>query len=163
MGAAFSVSIQEADFDIGAETALLQREAADAGALAVFVGTVRNADDGAAVQGLELEHYPGMAEKAILGILEEAGQRWTLQGARVVHRTGRLAAGEQIVLAAAAARHRGAAFAACEYIMDYLKTQAPIWKREICADSARWVAYRESDSTAAARWAEQGSAEEKSA
>ncbi len=161
MTAAFSVSIQQADFDVGAETAALRKEAVGAGALVVFTGAVRDADDGGPVQALELEHYPGMTEKSIFGILEEAGRRWSLQGARVVHRTGRLAAGEQIVLAAAAARHRGGAFAACEYIMDYLKTEAPIWKREISGDGARWVSCRDSDSTAAARWAEQESAEEK--
>ena len=157
--ASCSVLIQQADFDVGLETAALRRAEAGAGALAVFTGIVRCADDGSAVRALELEHYPGMAEKSILGILEEAKRRWSLQGARVVHRIGYLSVGEQIVLAAAAARHRDAAFAACEYIMDYLKTRAPIWKREISDSGARWVSCRAQDSAAAARWERDAAAE----
>jgi molybdopterin synthase catalytic subunit len=146
-----SVRVQEADFDVGAELARLTSAEADPGALASFVGVVRREgrDD---VAAMTLEHYPGMTERAIEAIVDEARGRWHLLGVTVIHRVGRLRAGERIVLVAVAAAHRGEAFAACEFIMDYLKTQAPFWKKEETRSGARWVDAREADDKAAARW-----------
>ena len=152
-----SVSVQEADFDVGAEVAALSSGRADVGAVASFVGLVRaDKADGetvdAAVQAMTLEHYPGMTEKALEDIVAEAEGRWQLQGVRVIHRVGRLLPGDRIVLVAVASAHRGESFAACEFIMDYLKTRAPFWKKEDTPDGGRWVDARDSDDTAAARW-----------
>ena len=145
---AVRISIQEADFDAGAEAAALA--GAGVGAVASFVGYVRADADG--VAAMTLEHYPGMTEKAIAEIVDQAGGRWSLVGVRVIHRVGRLLPGAQIVLVAVAAVHRGEAFAACEFIMDWLKTRAPFWKREETPAGARWVEARDSDDEAAARW-----------
>jgi molybdopterin synthase catalytic subunit len=144
----FSVSVREADFDQGAEIAALTVDSAAAGAVASFVGLVR----GGEISAMTLEHYPAMTEKAIGEIVDEARERWHLRGVRVIHRVGRLLPGDRIVLVVVAASHRGESFAACEFIMDYLKTRAPLWKREETAAGAHWVDARESDDTAAARW-----------
>jgi molybdopterin synthase catalytic subunit len=142
------IAVQQADFDIGDELEQLA-SAADAGALATFTGQVR-ADGG--VRALELEHYPGMTERSIREVVEEAARRWPLMGARVIHRIGYLPVGARIVLVAVASAHRGDAFAACEFIMDYLKTRAPFWKKAHTADGGHWVEARERDEAAAARW-----------
>lgn len=142
------ISVQATDFDVGAEIAALQR-VGDSGAVASFVGYVR-ADGG--VTALELEHYPGMTEASIAAIVTEARTRWPLLGVRVIHRIGRLPVGAQIVLVAVASAHRGAAFAACEFVMDYLKTRAPFWKKAFTADAGHWVEARASDDAAASRW-----------
>ena len=151
-----SVSVQEADFDAGAEIAALSAGREDVGAVASFVGLVRaDKSIGAAapaVQAMTLEHYPGMTEKALEAIVAEARGRWDLSGVRVIHRVGRLLPGDRIVLVAVASAHRGAAFAACEFVMDYLKTQAPFWKKEETPEGGRWVDARESDDHAAGRW-----------
>ena len=155
-----SVSVQEADFDVGAEVAALSAGREDVGAVASFVGLVR-ADKGStpgvgagdtAVQAMTLEHYPGMTEKALAAIVVEARGRWQLFGVRVIHRVGKLLPGDRIVLVAVASAHRGDAFAACEFIMDYLKTRAPFWKKEKTPAGGQWVDARESDDHAAGRW-----------
>ncbi len=147
-----SVSVQEADFDLGQEMAILCFARTDIGAVASFVGLVRSANEGSGVAAMTLEHYPGMTEAALEEIVAEANKRWSLQGVRVIHRFGRLLPGDQIVLVITASPHRGEAFAACEYIMDYLKTRAPFWKKEETPEGGRWVDARESDSAAADRW-----------
>ena len=159
-----SVSVQEADFDAGAEIAALSAGRDDVGAVASFTGLVRadkQADAAAAarvgagapaVQAMTLEHYPGMTEKALEAIVDEARGRWDLYGVRVIHRVGRLVPGDRIVFVAVASAHRGEAFAACEFIMDYLKTRAPFWKKEETPQGGRWVDARESDDHAAGRW-----------
>jgi molybdopterin synthase catalytic subunit len=149
-----SVSVQEADFDVGAEIAALSAGRAEVGAVASFVGLVRDANDGNGVFAMTLEHYSGMTEAALAEIVAEAQQRWALLGVRVIHRHGRLLPCERIVFVGVASAHRGDAFAACEFIMDYLKTRAPFWKREETPDGARWVDARETDDSAAARWDE---------
>ncbi len=149
-----SVSVQQADFDVGAEIAALSRGYPEIGAVASFVGLVRNANDGAGISAMSLEHYPGMTEKALEEIVEEARSRWSLNTVRVIHRFGRLEPGDNIVFVGVGSAHRGEAFAACEFIMDYLKTRAPFWKREETPDGARWVDARECDDGAAARWDE---------
>ena len=149
-----SVSVQEADFDAGAEIAALSAGREDVGAVASFVGLVR-ADKSAAAdagQAMTLEPYPGMTEKALEAIVDEARGRWNLYGVRVIHRVGRLVPGDRIVFVAVASAHRGEAFAACEFIMDYLKTRAPFWKKEETPQGGRWVDARESDDHAAGRW-----------
>ena len=149
-----SVSVQQTDFDAGAEMATLAAAHQGVGAVASFVGYVR-ADAGAAgdaVRAMTLEHYPGRTEQALDAIVEEARSRWRLEGVRVIHRVGRLLPGAQIVFVGVASGHRGDAFAACEFIMDDLKTQAPFWKKEEVGDDARWVDARESDNAAADRW-----------
>ena len=152
-----SVSVQEADFDVGAETAALSAGRLDVGAVATFVGLVR-ADKlsgaGSEVSAMTLEHYPGMTEKSLEAIIAEAGARWQLQGVRVIHRFGRLLPGDRIVFVGVASAHRGDAFAACEFIMDYLKTRAPFWKKEDTPEGGHWVDAREADDSAAARWAD---------
>lgn len=145
-----SVSVQAEDFDPGAEIASLSAGRTDVGAVASFIGRVR----GEGISDMTLEHYPGMTEKALAEILIQAQARWPLLGARVIHRVGQLRPGEQIVLVAVAASHRGEAFQAAEFIMDYLKTQAPFWKKETTPEGGRWVDARESDDAAHARWAE---------
>ncbi|RKP52400.1 molybdopterin synthase catalytic subunit MoaE [Trinickia fusca] len=147
-----TVRVQTADFDLTAEVALLRAQNPKVGAVACFVGTVRDLNDGDSVMALELEHYPGMTEKALEAIVDEARKRWPGIDVLIVHRVGKLAPLDQIVLAAATAAHRHEAFAACEFVMDYLKTQAPFWKKETTADGERWVDARESDDAALARW-----------
>ena len=146
------VRVQQEDFDTGRELEALTGGRRDVGALASFTGLVRDANDGSAVSGMTLEHYPGMTEKALEGICDEAHARWRLLDMLVIHRVGRLAPGDRIVLVAVASAHRGDAFAACEFIMDYLKTRAPFWKREETPAGSRWVEARESDDSAAQRW-----------
>ena len=150
------VRVQEAPFDAGQEIAALTAGRRDVGAVATFVGLVRDLNEGSAVSGMTLEHYPGMTERALEEICAEAGRRWRLIDIRVVHRVGPLAPGEAIVLVAVAGAHRGEAFAACEFVMDYLKTRAPFWKKEETPEGARWVEARVSDDEAAARWRKAG-------
>jgi molybdopterin synthase catalytic subunit len=146
------VSIQSADFDLGAEVAAVRAGDHGVGAVASFVGTVRSASEGSTVSRMELEHYPGMTEKAIEAMIDEAGRRFDIRAARVVHRVGLLHPGDQIVLVAVTSAHRGQAFLACEFLMDYLKTQAPFWKKETTPEGARWVDARVADDAALARW-----------
>ena len=146
------VRVQTQDFDIGHELEALTRGRRDVGGLASFVGLVRNVNDGQAIEGMTLEHYPGMTEKALEDICAQADSRWSLIDMVVVHRVGSLASGDRIVLVGVASAHRGEAFAACEFIMDYLKTRAPFWKREDTPQGARWVEARASDDSAAERW-----------
>jgi molybdopterin synthase catalytic subunit len=146
------VSIRHEDFDLSAEVAALRAGDGAVGAVATFVGTVRERSDGAAVASMELEHYPGMTEAAIESMIDQAFGRFDIRAARVVHRIGRLAAREQIVLVAVASAHRGEAFSACEFLMDYLKTSAPFWKKEATDAGSRWVDARVADDAALARW-----------
>jgi molybdopterin synthase catalytic subunit len=148
------ISIQEDAFDISAVVDRMRHADAGVGAVATFVGVCRDMNDGAGVSELVLEHYPGMTENAIESIIEQAWQRWSLRACEVVHRIGPLAPTELIVLVAVASKHRGEAFAACEFIMDFLKTQAPFWKKETTPHGARWVDARSSDTQAADRWRE---------
>lgn len=147
-----NVRVQEADFDVGAELTALRAGDARVGALASFLGLVRDLNDGASVSEMTLEHYPGMTEKALEEIVAEARGRWDIYDALVIHRIGPLKPCDQIVLVGVTSAHRGEAFAACEFIMDYLKTRAPFWKREATPAGARWVDAREADDGAAARW-----------
>jgi molybdopterin synthase catalytic subunit len=147
-----TVRIQTADFDVGAEIAALRRGNAKVGAVASFIGIVRDVNEGDAVKELALEHYPGMTEKAIEEIVGQARARWDVYEALVIHRVGTLRPTDQIVLVVGTDTHRGEAFAACEYIMDYLKTQAPFWKKEATGKGARWVEARATDDIAAERW-----------
>ena len=155
------VQIQTEDFDLSKVVAELRAHDAAVGAVVSFIGTVRDRNDGAGVSAMELEHYPGMTERAIEAMIDEAQRRFNIRAARVIHRVGPLLPLDQIVLVAVSSAHRGTAFQACEFIMDYLKTQAPFWKKEQTADGARWVDARVSDDAAAARWglAQIGSAE----
>lgn len=146
------VVVQEADFDVGAELQALRQGDPRIGALASFVGLVRDVNDGSGVTEMTLEHYPGMTEKALTAIVDEAARRWAILDALVIHRVGRLLPTEQIVLVAVAGGHRGEVFAACEFIIDYLKTRAPFWKRELGSSGARWVDARQADDQAAERW-----------
>jgi molybdopterin synthase catalytic subunit len=146
------VRVQTEDFDVTREIALLRGSDAGAGAVATFIGVVRDENNATAVRTLTLEHYPGMTEKALTGIVDEARRRWSIYDAVVIHRVGELAPTDQIVLVAVSSAHRGEAFAACEFIIDYLKTQAPFWKKELTPDGERWVEARASDDEAAARW-----------
>jgi len=146
------VSIQAGDFDLGAEVARLRAGDGGVGAVVSFVGTVRDRSDGAAVTRMELEHYPGMTEKAIEAMVDAAFARFDIRAARVVHRIGALDARDQIVLVAVSSAHRGQAFQACEFLMDYLKTQAPFWKKEHTPQGARWVDARSHDDAALRRW-----------
>ncbi len=148
------VSIQSADFDLSTELARLRSADAGTGALCAFVGTVRdNVGDGqSSVSALELQHYPGMTESAIEAMVEEAIRRFEIRGVRIIHRIGLLQAQEQIVLVLVAAAHRQQSFQACEFLMDYLKTQAPFWKKEHTPQGAHWVHARASDDAALARW-----------
>lgn len=146
------VRVQAEDFDAGAEISRLRLSRPDIGAVAAFVGQVRDMNDGSAVSAMTLEHYPGMTEKALRQIVEEAQSRWSFFDALVIHRIGELKPQDQIVLVLVAGAHRGEAFAACEFIMDYLKTRAPFWKKETTPDGGRWVDARESDEQARERW-----------
>ena len=147
-----TVRIQAADFDVSAEIAALRRGNPRIGAVASFIGVVRDVSEGGAVAGMTLEHYPGMTEKAIEEIVAQAQARWSVLDARVIHRVGELKPTDQIVLVIVASAHRGDAFAACEFIMDYLKTRAPFWKKEQTGGGERWVEARVSDDIAAERW-----------
>ena len=147
-----SVRVQEQDFDVIAELALMRLGNPKIGAIASFVGVVRDINEGDSVATMTLEHYPGMTEKAITEIIDQARGRWEVLDALVIHRVGTLKPTEQIVLVIVASTHRGDAFAACEFIMDFLKTQAPFWKKEITPNGARWVDARVTDSRAAERW-----------
>jgi len=150
--AAVRVCVQEADFDLAAEVAAIRAGDAAIGAVASFIGLCRDINEGDRVTAMTLEHYPGMTERAIRAIVEEAQQRWGVSRVTVIHRVGTLKPLDQIVLVIAAGGHRGEAFAACEFIMDYLKTRAPFWKKEQTARGARWVDARQGDDAAAARW-----------
>jgi len=147
-----AVSVQEADFDIGGEIEVLTGADRGIGAVVSFVGLVREMAGVGAIAGMELEHYPGMTERALESIIAEAQRRWPLNAVRVIHRVGRLAPGDRIVLVLTASRHRSAAFEAAEFLMDYLKTRAPFWKKELGPEGERWVEAREGDDAAAARW-----------
>ena len=147
-----TVRIQAADFDVSAEIAALRGGNPKIGGVASFIGVVRDVNDGDAVADMTLEHYPGMTEKAIEAIVGQAKERWNIYDALVIHRVGRLHPTDQIVLVVVTSAHRGDAFAACEFIMDYLKTRAPFWKKEQSGAGARWVEARASDDIAADRW-----------
>ena len=146
------VRIQHDDFDAGAEAARLRAGNPRIGAVASFVGVARDRNDGAAVATLTLEHYPGMTERAIEAIVDQAKARWQVIDILVIHRIGTLRPLDQIVLVVVTSSHRGDAFAACEFVMDYLKTEAPFWKKEVTPDGSRWVDARESDEAARGRW-----------
>ena len=146
------IRIQEKDFDISAEIAALRKGDARVGAVASFLGTVRDMNDGSQVKEMALEHYPGMTEKALEEIASQAKARWDIYDTLVIHRIGPLLPEDQIVLVVVTSAHRGEAFAACEFIMDYLKTAAPFWKKENTPEGARWVDARISDDIALERW-----------
>jgi molybdopterin synthase catalytic subunit len=148
------VRVQIEDFDVSGEIAALRRDNPAVGAIASFIGLVRDMNDGERVSEMTLEHYPGMTERALEQIVVQAKSRWDILDVLVVHRVGRLRPLDQIVLVAVAGAHRGEAFAACEFVMDYLKTQAPFWKKEQTQEGARWVEARAADDQAAERWSE---------
>ena len=152
MTAAATISIQEADFDIAHEIAALTRGRSDVGAVVTFSGICRGSEKGEPIAALTLEHYPGMAEAEIARHADEALSRWPLQGLTIIHRFGRIPPGENIVLVVTASAHREAAFEAAEFLMDYLKTSAPFWKREESKKGTNWVEARDHDDAAAARW-----------
>lgn len=148
------VVIQTEDFDLSAEVARLREGDGGVGAIATFTGTVRDRNGGqpGEVSAMELEHYPGMTERSIEAMIDEAHRRFDIRGARVIHRVGPLLPRDQIVLVAVTSAHRGQSFQACEFLMDYLKTQAPFWKKEQTPDGAKWVDARVSDDAALAKW-----------
>ena len=146
------VKVQQEDFDVGLEISAFTAGNTVIGAIASFIGTVRDVNDGTDIAEMELEHYPGMTEKALEEIVAQARSRWDIIDALVIHRFGRLVPGDRIVLVVVTGVHRGAAFDACEFIMDYLKTRAPFWKKEITPLGSRWVDAREADDKAAASW-----------
>lgn len=148
------VSVQTEDFSVAQEYEALA-QGSQAGAVVTFVGKVRDMNLGDNVVGLHLEHYPGMTEKSLLEICDMAQERWPLQRVRIIHRIGDMLSGDQIVLVGVSSAHRNAAFTACEFIMDYLKTRAPFWKKELTTEASRWIDSRDSDHQAAQRW-EQG-------
>jgi molybdopterin synthase catalytic subunit len=148
----FTVSIQTQDFDVSQELVALRTGDARVGAVCSFLGTVRERNDGSSVASMELEHYPGMTEKSISAMMDEAKKRFDIFAARVIHRVGLLHPEDQIVFVAVTSAHRGESFKACEFLMDYLKTQAPFWKKEVTPEGARWVDARVSDDQALARW-----------
>ena len=152
MPVAATIRIQEADFDVAQEIAALSRGRTDVGAVVSFSGICRGSEQGEPIAALTLEHYPGMAEAEISRHADEALARWPLQGLTVIHRFGRIAPGENIVLVVTASAHRQAAFEAAEFLMDYLKTNAPFWKREESARGTNWIEARDHDDAAAARW-----------
>src|SRR5829696_1680874 len=147
-----SVSIQAGDFNVADEVAAMRRGDQRVGAVCSFIGTVRDRNDGSAVSAMELEHYPGMTEKAIEQMIDEALRRFDIRAARVIHRVGPLQVQDQIVLVVVTSSHRGESFRACEFLMDYLKTQAPFWKKESTPEGERWVDARVADDAALARW-----------
>jgi molybdopterin synthase catalytic subunit len=149
-----TVRVQREDFDVGAELALLTEGRTDVGGVTSFVGLVRDVAGGEAVTSMTLEHYPGMTERMLAEIEAEANRRWPLQASLVIHRYGRLEPGDRIVLVATASAHRQAAFEACHFLIDWLKTKAPFWKLEDKASGSHWVEAKASDDAAAARWAE---------
>ena len=146
------IRVQEADFDVGREIAAVSAGDTGVGGVASFVGLVRGGAAGSAIGAMTLEHYPGLTEEALAAIAAEAARRWPLDGIRIVHRYGRLLPGDRIVLVVTASAHRDAAFDACRFLMDWLKTRAPFWKREETADGDRWVEAKADDDAAAARW-----------
>lgn len=146
------VRVQREDFDAGAEIARLRADDPRVGAVASFIGVARDSNDGTRVATMTLEHYPGMTERALEDIVAQAKRRWDVIDILVIHRVGPLQPLDQIVLVAVTGRHRGEAFAACEFVMDYLKTEAPFWKKETTPDGTRWVEARESDDAARDRW-----------
>ena len=147
-----SVRVQEADFDLSTEISALRQARPDLGAVVAFIGLVRDVNAGASVSEMHLEHYPAMTQKALESIVDQAKQRWDIQDALVIHRVGRLLPTDQIVLVAVSGAHRAPAFQACEFMMDYLKTQAPFWKKEQTPHGAHWVEARDSDDAAIRRW-----------
>jgi molybdopterin synthase catalytic subunit len=147
-----TIRVGEADFDVGVETTAILKYSKGIGGLASFIGVMRDNNEGARVKAMHLEHYPAMTEKALAAIVREATDRWSLQAVTVIHRVGELKPGDQIVLVLTAAAHRAEAFVACEFIMDYLKTRAPFWKKEITGQGERWVDARSTDDDAAGRW-----------
>lgn len=147
-----TVRVQQEDFDLSVEVAAMRADRPNVGAISLFVGTVRDVNQGTGVSTLALEHYPGMTERALQQIVDEAQRRWTLDDILVIHRVGELKPLDQIVLVAVTSMHRGEAIAACEFVIDWLKTQAPFWKKETTPEGARWVDAREADDAAAARW-----------
>ena len=146
------VLVQTEPFDLGGEVDAMRKGRTDIGAIASFVGLARDMNEGSGVHAMTLEHYPGMTEKALGALVDEACSRWRLLDVTVIHRVGRLLPGDPIVLVVVASSHRGEAFSACEFIMDYLKTRAPFWKKEETPQGERWVDARASDDAAAARW-----------
>ena len=146
------VRVQTEDFDVGAEIARVRQGDPGIGAVATFLGVVRDMNEGDRVSGMTLEHYPGMTERALEDIIREARDRWDVSDILIVHRVGPLRPLDQIVLVVVSSAHRGEAFSACEFVMDYLKTRAPFWKKESTAEGGRWVEARESDDVAAQRW-----------
>ncbi len=151
-----SVRVQQEDFDVGTEIARLRAGNPKIGAVASFIGIVRDLNEGAAVGSITLEHYPGMTEKSLTAIAEQAKARWQLIDVLIVHRIGTLAPADQIVLVVTTSSHRGDAFSACQFVMDYLKTEAPFWKKEATADGVRWVDARDTDDAARASWTKRG-------
>ena len=152
MSARLTVSVQEEDFDFKHEYALLVSNDKGVGAVVAFIGMVRDLNLAQDVVALELEHYPGMTEKSLLHIAEQAAQRWSLQAARIVHRVGKMYPGDQIVMVLTASAHRGDAYEANQFMMDYLKTEAPFWKKEWTPEGPRWIEARDSDDHAASKW-----------
>jgi len=146
------IRVQQEPFDLNAEQASLYRGQPGVGALVTFVGLMRDLNEGTRVSGMTLEHYPGMTEKALTAIAEEAAGRWNLAGIRIVHRVGPLEPEDAIVMVAVTSSHRGDAFRACELLIDFLKTKAPFWKKEITDEGERWVDARKSDDETAGRW-----------
>jgi len=146
------IRVQTEDFDVSGEVMRLRLSNPKIGAVVTFLGTVRDMNDGSSVAAMELEHYPGMTEKALEDIVAQAKARWPIDEALVIHRVGPLMPLDQIVLVAVTSAHRGEAFAACEFIIDYLKTQAPFWKKEQTPEGARWVDARVTDDQAMAKW-----------
>ena len=147
-----SVRVQQEDFDLRDETERLRSASLDVGAVVTFSGLVRSHQDGQAIKALVLEHYPGMTEKSLHNIVEQAGRRWPLSGVTVIHRIGELKPGDQIVFVGVTSAHRLAAFEACEFMMDYLKTRAPFWKKCLQEGSEHWVESKDSDQLASERW-----------
>ena len=147
-----TIRVQTEDFDLGAEVNALRAGNTKIGAIASFVGLVRDINEGADVSTLTLEHYPAMTQKALVNIVEQASARWDVINATVIHRVGQMMPTDQIVLVIVASGHRGDAFQACEFIMDFLKTQAPFWKKELTQEGERWVVARKSDAAASSRW-----------
>ena len=147
-----TVRIQTEDFDVAAELAALKSSKADVGAIVTFIGMVRDLNDGDIIKTLTLEYYPGMTEKSLSTIEQEAKSRWNINQSLIIHRVGTLKPSDQIVLVAVTSPHRAEAFAACEFIMDYLKTKAPFWKKETTSHGERWVEAKSSDDDAQARW-----------